>query len=684
MSRSKDYLTIEATNSDQLFTDSNGGLRSTRFDDIYYHPGQGAEESQHVFLAGNDLPNRWLANDQQTPSKDYFVIAETGFGSGLNFLACWQLWRDSHRQAAADQAPRTLYFYSSELYPLSSAALKKSIRHYNPFPDLATELHNHYPDAIGGDYLIELDTDTPFPVVLVLLFGDSNEAFKRLEYYPIDHFNRENDTIIEPTFNAAERCDHRGLTVDAWFLDGYAPTKNPDLWKNSIYALMAQHSSSNSTVATFTVARTVRDGLTKHGFAVKKVSGFGRKREMLTGTFQANIATTLTATKLTPMSQSRKALSDLSNCYYPATQPRHNVGEKKRRATIVGAGIAGCCTAYQLAKRGWQVNLVDSHGEVASAASGNRAALQSPHLTVDHNAMSRLSAACLSWAARCSDAAGATLAAGVLALDAPDRIAARHAILRQQRWPASLLRDADTALDAETGQGIFYEYGRAIRPSILVKALSEGAEFRGEFNVASITMEASHLLLDAVDGRQLQADAVVLAGGSRVADLLHLVGHDMPVEVTRGQVSHVPATSSSASLATGVSFGGYLTPSWDGLHEIGATFSRDLEKPEDATAAHAHNFALLPAGIAGLFHGMTYDGLGLRTSYRASLADRRPVTGRIADNSWIFGGLGARGFTLAPLLGEMLAAQILDRPVPLARDQQASLAAARYLSQDAS
>ncbi len=169
-----------------------------------------------------------------------------------------------------------------------------------------------------------------------------------------------------------------------------------------------------------------------------------------------------------------------------------------------------------------------------------------------------------------------------------------------------------------------------------------------------------------------------------MADGLHLVGQDMPVEVTRGEVSHVPATSSSASLATGVSFGGYLTPSWDGLHEVGATFSRDLEQPEDIAAAHAHNFALLPAGIAGLFDGMTYDGLGLRTSYRASLADRRPVTGRIADKIWMFGGLGARGFTLAPLLGEMLAAQILNRPVPLPRDQRAGVAAARYLSQNTS
>ena len=586
----------------------DGVPHAMQFADSYYNADDGLAETQHVFLEGNDLPARMKA-------ASHLTIGETGFGTGLNLLAVMAEMQN-HPHCQID-------FVSFEAQPLDAEMMAAAHAAFPQLAGLASQLRQALPPRWPGHHLVVLCGGR---LTLHLHYGDMG--------------------AILPTLDIA---------VDCWFLDGFAPARNPSAWTADILSEVGRLTEIGGSFASFTAAGEVRRGLAAAGFAVAKSPGYGRKRDMIRGVREGT------------------ALPHVSSIAAPP-----------RRIAIIGAGIAGAALAAGLSRRGAAPVLLDAAAGLASAASGNRAALQSPRLTVDHNAMSRLSAACLSWAARCSDAAGATLAAGVLALDAPDRMAARHAIFRQQRWPASLLRDADTVLDAETGQGIFYEYGRAIRPAILVKALAEGAEFHGDFDVASITMEAGQLVLGAVDGRQVQADAVVLAGGSRVADLLHLVGQDMPVEVTRGEVSHVPATSSSASLATGVSFGGYLTPSWDGLHEVGATFSRDLEQPEDIAAAHAHNFALLPAGIAGLFDGMTYDGLGLRTSYRASLADRRPVTGRIADKIWMFGGLGARGFTLAPLLGEMLAAQILNRPVPLPRDQRAGVAAARYLSQNTS
>lgn len=578
---------------------------ATQFADSYYNADDGLAETRHIFLDGNELPARMKATSHLT-------IGETGFGTGLNLLVVMDEMQN-HPHCQID-------YVSFEAQPMDAVMMAAAHAAFPQLAGLANQLRQALPPRWPGYHLVVLCGGR---LTLHLHYGDMG--------------------AILPTMDIA---------VDYWFLDGFAPARNPSAWTADILSEIGRLTAIRGSFSTFTAAGDVRRGLTAAGFAVEKSPGYGRKRDMIRGVREGAALPHMLSSTTPPM-----------------------------RIAVIGAGIAGAALAAGLSRRGATPVLLDAATGLASGASGNRAALQSPRLSVDHNAMSRLSAACLSWAARCSDTAGATLAAGVLALDAPERMAARHTIFRQQRWPASLLRDPETALDAETGQGIFYEYGRAIRPSILVKELAEGAEFYGDFNVASITMEAGQLLLGAVDGRQVQADAVVLAGGSRVADLLHLVGHDMLVEVTRGQVSHVPATSSSASLATGVSFGGYLTPSWDGLHEIGATFSRDLEQPEDAAAAHAQNFALLPAGIAGLFDGMSYDGLGLRTSHRASLADRRPVAGRIADNIWMFGGLGARGFTLAPLLGEMLAARILNRPVPLARDQRAGVAAARYLSQ---
>lgn len=718
MSRSKDYLTIEATTSDQLLTDSNGGLRSTRFDDIYYHPGQGAEESQHVFLAGNDLPNRWLANDQKTPSKDYFVIAETGFGSGLNFLACWQLWRDSHRQAAADQAPRTLYFYSSELYPLSSAALIKSIRHYNPFPDLANELHNHYPDAIGGDYLIELDTDTPFPVVLVLLFGDSSEAFKRLEYYPIDHFNRENDSSIKPTLNATKESDHRGLTVDAWFLDGYAPTKNPDLWKNLIYALMAKHSSANSTVATFTVARTVRDGLSKHGFAVKKVSGFGRKREMLTGTFQANTATTLAATKLTAMPQRKKAPRDLSNCYYPGTQPCHNIGDKKRRATIVGAGIAGCCTAYQLAKRGWQVNLLDSHDEVASAASGNPRAVLYARTAQHRSAMADFHEAALHYAQQFYPQLGdCQLTEGLkgmlkLGESLPDELLNAHPELSSRRNvnidQASQLSGVATRLG-----GIYYPQAGWLVPKAICQALSgiEDIEFIANTKINRLEKTSTAWQAHDHQGNSFDSDIIVIASGQ----LSHQFEQTawLPLRFLRGQTTDLPATAESQKLRLAICQEGYSTPAENGYHSIGSSYSKDTEQ-QLSTQDHLDNINKLRASLADNSDWrcqlesseQSLVSLNGRVGFRCVTPDYLPIVGPIADQKdflerfdflkkdakktpkeravshrglFVNTGFGSHGYTTAPLAARLLVAQIEATPMPLGDKITQAIAPNRFL-----
>ena len=183
MSLANHNQAINCTSSQQLSVDDNGGLRSCRFDDIYYYAGQGAEECEHVFLNGNQLEARW----QKDSDSKHFVIAETGFGTGLNFLACWDLWRKVYSEPDSNRASKTLYFYTTELYPLTRAALEKSIAHYNPYPQLAEALVNQYPDPIGGEYLLSFDSDTQHPVKLIILLGDATECLSRLEHYPADH-----------------------------------------------------------------------------------------------------------------------------------------------------------------------------------------------------------------------------------------------------------------------------------------------------------------------------------------------------------------------------------------------------------------------------------------------------------------------------------------------------------------
>ncbi|MBT8148941.1 MAG: tRNA (5-methylaminomethyl-2-thiouridine)(34)-methyltransferase MnmD, partial [Gammaproteobacteria bacterium] len=338
---------IARTTSEQLYIDDTGALRSTRFDDFYFNPGCGAEETQHVFLQGNRLAQRWAdAADASAsqPAPTTFCIAETGFGTGLNFLAALDLWQATHEQQLVKVAPQLVY-YATEKYPLSYAALAKALQYYNPYPGLAAQLLEQYPDAIAGDYLLPFNLPQ-CRASLVLLFGDSVDALGRLEHYPpaatAPHANSDG-----PGSSATQQA--RGAQkIDAWLLDGFAPAQNPSMWSAELFAAIGRHSGAGSTAATFSVARAVRDGLASAGFTARKQPGFGRKRDMLSAQWARAPQTPGPA---------RKHFT-LANCYRRAA-PTGKPGAASQSAIVIGAGIAGCCTAHHLAARGWQVTVID-------------------------------------------------------------------------------------------------------------------------------------------------------------------------------------------------------------------------------------------------------------------------------------------------------------------------------------
>ena len=135
------------------------------------------------------------------------------------------------------------------------------------------------------------------------------------------------------------------------------------------------------------------------------------------------------------------------------------------------------------------------------------------------------------------------------------------------------------------------------------------------------------------------------------------------------------ATSFNHELSNGVSFGGYLTPALDGFHDLGATFTK---QQQDVQTGHEHNLGLLPETWQSWMASPSPEAFGSRVRRRASLPDRRPVAGKLAEGIWVLGGLGARGFTLAPLLGETLAAEMLGHAIPMDRAQRAGILPDRY------
>ena len=581
----------------------DGMLHALNFADGYFGFEDGLAEARHVFVEGNDLATRFARSEHLT-------IAETGFGTGLNCLAVMKLLNsvpDLH-----------LDYVSVERFPLTMPEFEQA---HAPFRELSGEagaLRSCLPPRWPGYHLVPLCGGR---LTLHLHYGDVAAILPQLD-----------------------------LAVDAWFLDGFAPSRNPEMWSPQVLGQIGRLTKAGGTVASFTSAGHVRRGLENAGFDVRRVPGFGRKREMIRGTRQG---------------------SD------------ENGTSKGRRIAVIGAGIAGAAVAAGLRRRGAAPLVLDAGARAGTGASGNRVALQSPKLTLDHNAMSRLSASCMSLASRMSDAAGATVGQGVVAFDTAARLASRHDVMRSQRWPADLVRAADPG-DMPSGadglSGVVYECGRAVVPAALLRHLLDNTEHLFGFDATSIDESGDGLVVMSRDGRVEAVDAAVVALGADVGSCLGWLGYAMPVEVTHGMVSQVPSNEAMSALESGLSFGGYLTPALEGRHDLGATFWK--EPVPDASdsrlaAGHEHNLRLLPESIRRLLPAHAGD-FGARISRRASLPDRRPLSGRLSDRLFVLGGLGARGFTLAPLLGDLLAAQILGQAVPVPRDQLAGISPSRY------
>ena len=237
-----------SNHSAKIHFNDNGTPISEQFDDIYFSNTDGLKECHYVFLTHNDLPNRW----QDWQNGKTFHIGETGFGTGLNFLATWSAWLTS----GAAKAGIKFKYTSFEKYPLSKQDLITAHKVWPELSEFTSELAKQYPDNITQDTTLILADGQ---IEINIIFGDVNERIQELEFTPEQN-------------------------IDAWFLDGFAPSKNPDMWTQNLFNHMARLSNASATVATFTAAGFVRRGLIEAGFVMKKNKGFGHKREMIYGT----------------------------------------------------------------------------------------------------------------------------------------------------------------------------------------------------------------------------------------------------------------------------------------------------------------------------------------------------------------------------------------------------------------
>ena len=492
-------------------------------------------------------------------------------------------------------------------------------------------------------------------IVLTLLIGDALELFGQLD-----------------------------TKVDAWFLDGFAPAKNPDMWTPELFAELARLSHASTTLGTFTSTGYVRRRLNEAGFKMKRVPGLGKKWEVLKGGF---IGTAETAEK--PW----------------FARPQQPVGE--RSALVIGAGLAGCATAASLAQRGWQVTLLERHGAIAQEASGNPQGVLYLKLSAHGTALSQLILSGFGYTRRLLEHLQRGLdwdGCGVLQLAFNAKEAERQAHLAQA-FPHDLLHTLDKE-QAEaragislTSGGLFFPEGGWAHPPALCQwqANHPGIRILPHHDVLQLRRAQGHW--QAWDGEQLLAEApvVVLAGAGEVQRFPQT--SQLPLKRIRGQITRLPQTPESQALSTVVCAEGYVAPVRLGEHTLGASFDFNSLDLQPTAAEHAGNLQMLEdisADLATRLHAETLqpETLQGRAAFRCTSPDYLPIVGPLADADafadaysalskdarqipdvacpWLEGlyvnsGHGSRGLVTAPLSGELLAAWVENEPLPLPR-----------------
>lgn len=629
---------------------------SDKFDDVYFSNQDGLAESHYVFLEGNQLWERWV-NYQEA----HFVIAETGFGTGLNFFAVTTLFRE-FRQKYPDSPLKHLYFISFEKYPLPLDALQQAHLAYPQFSRLAQHLQQHWLNPIQGCYRFHFDETT-----LDLWFGDVAE-------------------------NLPQLGDYVNSKIDAWFLDGFAPSKNPDMWNEQLYQQMFRFTKPQGTFATFTAASAVRKGLENAGFNIKKRKGFGKKRECLSGQKTQEKPTALS----TPWFHSQ-----------PANLNKQNIA-------IIGGGIASLCTAISLVKRGAKITIYCEDEQTALNASGNKQGAFYPQLSDDNERNIRFYIHAfayghqfLQWAIQ-QQIEFEHKFCGVALCAYNEKAESKLNKIAELNLPSDLYQPLNqTELSEKVGLplpfgGGFIPQGAWLAPRQLVQHAfafleKQGVQIKTSQKVTALSQTENGWQITTVENETFCHEVVVLANGHKLTEFEQT--QKLPLYPVRGQVSQIPTSENLLKLKTVLCYDGYLTPVDQAKtsHCIGASHVRDNATREFSLTEQQENQQKIQLNIPEEWtKEVDTSGNLARIGVRCSVRDLTPMMGAVPHfstqqtqyqnlfnlrrrkqpieqaanypNLYLIGALGSRGLTSAPFLGETLASLIYGEPLPMSED----------------
>jgi tRNA 5-methylaminomethyl-2-thiouridine biosynthesis bifunctional protein len=629
---------------------ASGSPYSPRFGDRYRSELGGLTQARDVFLQGCGLPAAWASQPQ-------WCILETGFGLGLNFLLTWQAWKTDPLR------PRLLHFVATEAFPASADDVLRAARAHPELQVFAEQLHRQLWGLLPGLHRLVFEDGR---LLLTLCIGDTREMLRQ-----------------------------QSFEADSVYLDGFSPQCNPDMWDLPLCKAVARCCRRGTRIATWTVARSVRDALTQCGFTVRKCPGSPPKRDRLEGQFD------------------------------PAWEPKKARRAPARavpaRCVVIGAGLAGAAAAASLARRGWDVVLLDAAAAPASGASGLPAGVLAPHVSPDDSALSRLSRsgvrATLRQAETLLTAGRDWSPSGVLerCLDHPRRLPAtwQHLDADAARdWvrPANPEQLALCGLTA-SDEALWHAKGGWIQPASLVRAwlATPGVEWRGLATVHRLARREGvwHALDES--GRALACgELVILAAGHasrRLAESAEASASEpfaagtatrtcshLALQAVRGQVTWAPLEVDQARQLPPFPVNGHGSfvaglPLPDGppgsfAWLTGSTFERGNESLDARPGENQHNLARLRTLLADVARRLADDESPTAPNLvrgwagvRCATPSRLPALGSLSPMNapcahalgsvWVFSGLGSRGLTFAALCAELLAARLHAEPLPI-------------------
>ena len=660
-------------NYNKITFQADGSPYSENFNDIYFDTESGYQQSEHVFLNGNNIAEA-LVN-----ASEEFTIAETGFGTGLNFLLTLKLYQTLSK----DKALPLLHFISTEKYPLTKAQLSKSLLCFNELSDESAQLVKQYPDTpdneINGSFF-------GGKVKLTLLLKDATEAFSTL------------------SIPKQGRKPALGL-INAWFLDGFSPAKNPEMWQTALFEQMARLSKPQATLSTFTIAGFIRRGLEDVGFRLSKKSYQGNKNEILIGQYQQN--------KLNGRGyQIRPSI----------TKPQH--------VSIIGGGIASACAAYLLTQKGIKVTLYCKDVKVAQGASSNAIGAVFPLIHQQLDDISLFYQTAYTFALRFYKnltKKGYKYShdwCGLLEISYKESLQKRQNEFKVNNpWPAKLLHSVNKDEASQHANiplkhgGLYYPESGWIAPQELVEQLLMAASDTNRLRIETSTsvktlkQRASKSWQLMTNKGNFSASVVIYCGGAEAINLPII--NKLPLTSVRGQITSMKTNSNIGKLKTVICHKGYLTPANKDIHCIGATFDKNSVDIAPHDKDDEFNLAMfakcLPDIATEVAKWSTKDIFTRKARLRCMTPDHLPMVGAMpeialhksayahlskdknwkfnqaapsVENLYILTGLGARGLCTAPLLAEILTADLTGEPYPVTSEMLFNLSPNRFIIRD--